>query len=297
MPDVVYSAILGGTTVKQIASSSFNENIAILAARTSGSGVIADQFIDQISPMGEITTTDIANFLAAFGVSGSQITDGSTVKIPYQKRANGSTFGGAGTNMMIKGKADNPVQLVPQSVTAPRQGAVTASGQVHFLSSDGLTMPHDVLTAQDLTAETFNSMYRLGPVYINGTQLPKGVGFTVNFGVGLSEKQHFDGATYPTEVYKETFDPYIEITAEDFDILDTISGGLAITDVRAFLLKRASGSTIAAYGSAVHTKFSFATGLVTPQQISASDTKHGQAAIRFSGRTLVVSTSSAVAGA
>lgn len=296
MPDIVFSAILGATTVKQVASSSFNENISILAARTSGSPTIADQFIDSIAPAGEFTTTDIANFLAAFGVSGSQITDGSTVKIPYQKRANGASFGGDGTNLVIVGKADNPVQLLPISVTAPRQGAVTASGAIHFLSEDGLTAPHQVLTGQDLTVETFNSMYRLGPVYINGTQLPKGVGFTVNFGVGLSEKQHFDGATFPTEVYKETFDPYIEVTAEDFDILADLTGGVAITSVRAHLLKRVSGSTVAAYGSTVHTRFSFASGLITPQQISASDTKHGQAALRFSGRTLVYSTSSAVAG-
>lgn len=288
MVDVVYDVPLGGSTLRQVSQSQFSEGIEVLAGRMSGSPTISDQFIQSADPIGEVTSVDIGGFCSIFGVAGSLIADGSTVQIPYHKRTNGGTFAGGSTNVLVKGVTDNPVMLVPGSITAPTMGAVTAQGQAHFLAADGETQPWDVLTGQALVAQSFQAMYGLGKVYLNAVQVPEQIGFTVNFGIGLSEKKHYDGAPYPSRLYIEEFNPSIEFSQEDFNHLDTISGGLATTSLVVWIRKRKTGATYWADNEAVHIKLSFASGFTTMQQVSAQDTKNGQQGVRCLGRTLVI---------
>ena len=286
--DVVYDCPMGGSTLRQVSTSQFQEGLEYLAGRPSGSGVIADQFLQSGAPVGEVTSMDVGGFLSIFGTAGGQIANGATVQIPYQKRASGSTFAGAGANVLVKGILNNPAQLVPMSVNAPAKGACTAQGTVHFLSADGVTPPYEVLTAQTLGAQQFNAMYGLGPVFVNNVQVPRQIGFQVNFGIGLSEKCHYDGAVWPSDIFMETFDPTIEFTQEDFDYLAGIAGGGAITSIYAWIRRRASGSTYVADNVASHIRFGFTSGVIRAQQVSASETKHGNQAVQVLGRTLLV---------
>ena len=294
MPDVVYDALVGASTnLRQVTNSGFDPHLDFMNARESGNPVISDQFLSTGSPEAQLTTVDIGGFIAAFGTTGGQ-TDGANILVPYQKRQSGGTFKGGSTNMTVAGITTCPVQLVPQQVTAPRQGSPTASGQLHFLSVDGITVPYVESVNQSLSAQAFDAMYGLGPCFINGTKVPRQVGFTVTFGVGLSEKQHYDGAVWPSDIFLETFDPVIEIQVEDFDQISSIATGGVITSCSAYLRKRLSGSSYSADTNAAHVKFSFASGMIVPQALRASETKHGSAAIRLIGRTLVASNASTV---
>jgi len=295
MPDVVYDALLGsGVNLRQVTNSGFDPKIESMSGRFSGAPVISDQFIVSSQPEASLSTVDIGGFLTAFGTLGTLIASGANVTVPYQKRAKGGTFVGAGANMKVVGIADCPVVLVPQSINAPRQGTPTAQGQAFFLSSDGIVVPYAESVNQTLQAQAFNAMYGLGPVYINGVHVPKQVGYSVSFGLGWSDLQTYDGAVYPSDMFLETIDPVIEVQVEDFDQFVSILGGAAISSVTAYLRKRTSGGTYVANATAQHIKFSFASGVIKPQMISAQETKHGSAAIRLEGRTRVASAASAV---
>jgi hypothetical protein len=295
MPDVVYDALVGpSVNLRQITNSGFDPKIESVSGRNSGSAVIADQFVVSSQPEANLSTVDIGGFLTAFGTLGAFVASGANVTIPYQKRARGGTFVGAGANMKVNGVTDCPVVLVPQSINAPRQGVPTAQGQAFFLSSDGILIPYVESVNQTLQAQAFVAMYGLGPVYINGVHVPKQVGYSVSFGLGWSDLQTYDGAVYPSDMFLETIDPVIEVQVEDFDQFVSIVGGAPISSVTAYLRKRASGGTYVADVTAQHIKFSFASGLIKPQMISAQETKHGNAAIRLEGRTLVASAASAV---
>jgi hypothetical protein len=286
--DVVYDVALDQNTIRQVTQSQFSEQIEVLAGRMSGSPTIADQFIGSGNPVGEFTTTDLQTFLTAMGVGGSLINDGSTVKIPYHKRVSGASFQGGNSNLLVRGVIGHKAFACPQSVTAPRMGVCTAQGQVHFLSATGMVIPYAVQINQNLASQDFVGMYGLGPVIVNGVQVPRQIGFSVNFGIGLSEKSHYDGAPYPSDIFVEEFNPSFEFSQEDFDYLQGIAGGVAITSLTGILRRRASGSTYAPENSNVHITFSFADAFLRSQQVGAGDTKHGQQGVQVLGRTLVI---------
>ncbi len=287
--DVVYDCPLGsGVLLSQVTQSQFSENIDVLPGRMSGSGVISDQFIEGAAPHAQLTSMDIGGSLTIFGTTGSLLSGGNNVAIPYQKRASGGTFAGGSTNAVVKGAVSCPVLLMPMSVSAPPKGSPTFHGDLHFFSSDGLTQPYSIVTNQGLGSQAFNAMYGLGYIKVNGTLVPRQIGFTVHFGVGLSEKKHYDGAIWPTDIFQETFDPSIEFSQEDFDYISGIAGGASITTLYAWLRKRASGGTYASGVSTVHISFGFTSGFIRAQQISASETKNGQSSVQCLGRTLVV---------
>ena len=291
--DVVYDVPLGGLgTMRQVSQSSFSESIEVMAARMSGAPVISDQFIQSANPIAEVAGVDIGSFLTMFGTAGGQIANGAGVIIPYHKRVPGGTFYDGSANVVVKGVLNNPVQVEPVSITAPTMGSPVANGRLHFLSADGITRPWDVLANQALVSQDFIGCYGLGPVFVDiGSgyfQVPRQIGFTVNFGIGFSEKKHFDGAVYPTEIYIEEMNPSIEFNQEDFDLLAAIAGGKPITGVKCWLRRRASGGTYVADNVASHIKFSFTSGFLQHQSVSASETKNGQQVVRCLGRTLLV---------
>ena len=295
MPDVVYDAILGsGVPLKQVTQSSFEPHTETMAGRMSGSGVISDQFVTSVHPEASLTTLDLAGFMAAFGTVGTLIADGSTTLIPWQKRASGGTFSGGTSNFTVAGISNCPVLLVPESITCPRVGAPHATGKLIYLSSDGKLCPFVESINQSLSSQAFAALFGMGPVFINTVHVPRMVGYTINFGIGLSERQNYDGAVYPSDIFIETFDPTVEIQVEDFDQFSSMVPNGVITGFTAYMRKRASGSTYVADATAQHVKLSFSSGIIKPQAISANETKHGSGGIRVEARSLTVSTASAV---
>lgn len=301
MADVVYDAILGTgpTYLRQVVSSEFNENIDLLEGRESGNPYKADQFIQSAHPEAQFSTMDIGNFLSIFGIEGS-LLDGLDVAVPYNKRANGGTFGGDGTNFKVSGVETHPVLLIPQSITFPRLGPVVAQGVAHFLSVDGVTKPYAIAVNQDLDAQAFVAMYGMGPCYVNSTRIDSLVGVTINFGIELSEKQHFEGSPYPTKMFIEQINPSIEFMVEDFDQVATFEA-VNVTQLSAYIRKRTSGGTYVANNTAGHCKIGLTTaggstakGMAVAQAVRASDTKHGNAALRITGCRLTSSSASAI---
>lgn len=286
--DVVYDCPMGASTLRQVSQSGFNEGIEVMAARMSGSQSISDQFLASANPVGEVTSLDIGGFLTLFGATGALVADGSTVSIPYHKRASGSSFASGSANLVAKGIASNPVFIEPVSIHAPANGACTAQGRAHFLSADGVTQPWAVAANQALASQAFVAQYGLGPVYLNSTLVPRQIGYTVNFGLGLSEKKHYDGAVYPSDLFIEELNPSIDFSQEDFDLLASVAGGAAITTLVCWMRKRASGGSYVADDQLVHMTFTFSAGFIHSQGISASDTKNGQQGVRVLGRALTI---------
>ncbi len=286
--DVVYDVPLGSGVQRQVSQTSFSEGIDVLAGRMSGAPVISDQFVQSGTPVAELSSVDIGGFLTNFGSVGGMLFDSSLVAIPYQKRTPGGTFAGGSSNLVVVGISGYPAQLVPMSVSAPTMGSPVAHGAIHFLSGDGFTRPYNVLANQAIGGQAFQAMYGLGPVFLNGTRVPRQIGYTVNFGVTLSDKKHYDGAPYPTDIFQEQFDPSIEFNQEDFDFLTTIAGGAGITTLVCMMRKRASGGTYVPDDQAVHLTFSFTGGFIHSQQVQASETKNGTHGVRVLGRTLLI---------
>lgn len=282
----VYDARLGTSGgnplyLRQVTNASVSENLRVLMGRMSGGKYASDQFIESGDPAAEITTTDIGGFLTGFGTEGTRITDGTTVIVPWRTRSSGGTHASGSTHSHVRGTGSAcPVQLVPQSISAPRQGAVTAQGMIAFLSDDGVTKPHRVYNGdQALASQAFTAMWGLGPIYVNGSERPLNVGYTVNFGVQLSEMKRYAGAIYPTDCFIETVNPSFEFTEEDFATLYGFTGGAAITGLSAFLRKRLSGGGYEDDASTVHINFTLGGGIATPRPLSAQDTKEGTASI------------------
>lgn len=324
MPDVVYDAILGqdgsnnNQVLKQVTQSDFDPHYNIFGARNSGNPYVATytpptgntvlsaHFLESANPEAQLTTMDIGGFLTLFGALGARIADGSLVQIPWVKRQSGGTLQSGAHHMLIQGTTStnsittgtyNPVQLVPVSISAPRNGPVTANGEVHFLSGDGLTNPFTAKTNQSLSSQNFGGMYSLGPCWLAGSRISRMVGFNVNFGVHLSEKQRYDGCPFPSDLFIEEIEPTIEIQVEDFDQIASWESAVSITtpSFAAFLRQRYPGGTFFADNAAQHIKLSFASGIAHPQAMRASETKHGNAALIIRGVSLTVSVTSAVA--
>lgn len=300
MADVVYDAILGANNLRQVVSSDFNQSMELVEGRESGNPFKADQFVQSVSPEASLTTMDIGGFLTAFGLLGTLVDDGSGVVIPFAKRANGGSFAGDGANLHVIGVEDHPVFLVPQSITVPKMGPVVAQGMAHFLSADGVTAPFAVEVNQDLAAQAFVALYGGGPVYVNSTRIDAQVGFTVNFGLQLSEKQHYEGSPYPTKIFVEEVNPSIEIMVEDFDQIVTFQG-VNVSQLSAYIRKRATGGTYVGNGTSGHVKLGLTTdggatakGFAQAQAIRANETKHGNAALRITGCKLTSSVASAI---
>lgn len=299
MAATVYDVVCGGTTVRQVSQTSLNPNMQIMKEKFSGNAYIAEQFIEAANYEVSLTTTDIAGALAAFRDSSNEslrILNGGTVIVPWNDRSSGGTFLAASSNhVRIKGySTTSPVQLVPMSISAPQSGFASFQGAIHFLSRNGLEPPILVQTAQSLASQAFVGSYRLGPLNVNGTLVDQQIGWNLNFGVQLSEKKRYGGAPYPIDCFIVSVEPTIEFTAEAMAFLSTITGGLAITSLSAYLRKCVAGGTVVANATEENIEFSFAGGLATHNSTSGSGSAEVQNMVVVAGESLVIDTTAAI---
>lgn len=289
--DVVYDAVIGASSLKQVRRTSFNPGVAHGSLRQSGAVDPSAIVVVGADPKATFETMDIAGAYTALGLTAGLFVSAGTITLPWNRRANGGTFSGGSNNFTLTGAYGlATLQSISGSQSDP--GAVAAI-DLCFLSSDGLTAPLTAAVNQALASQSYNATHAMGPVYINGSQLTQVSSVRVNTGIRVVTKK-YDGGIYVSKAFIETRDPTIDVTFENFDAVNTYGPLFAsATNVAAYFRLRADLGTFGADGSGtLHAKFSIASGLGTIQSVEASEQANGQVTISFIGKALAGSIAS-----
>lgn len=295
MADVLYDAILGGTTVRQILDGGFNANAQIIAGRASGAIDPSELYGAQAAPNAPFETSDLAGLLGGVSVTSGLSISAGTITLPFQKRANQAEFQGSLSHPAI----DATDGLVIIESISSRQGEgggglVTARGQVIFISTDGATDPVSGSTGNSLASQSFSAQFDHGPAVVNSSEVAECVGWTANTGISVRLK-FYQGLPYPTAVFITRRRPTIDVTFEDLDdAMGFLGSFTALTGFDVYGRKYSDGASHVAEGTAQHLKVSFADGIIDANVIQASGDSEGQATVRGHGLTLTASTASAI---
>ena len=288
----VHDAIIGASTIKQCSQTSLEANVEEMVHSTSGDVDPAFIGVKKAEPKMPVESNDLAGFLTALSITAGLKVSSGTIALPYRRRADEGVWA-SGSDLIITGTNG---LAVPLSVSASQgdDGAV-ASGEVWFKSPDGLTMPIAVSSGQSAAAQTFGGVYNLGPAAINSSQLPGLIRATANFGLEVRAK-YYNGGCYPMRFTINMRRPTFEFEFEDFDALEDV-GPLfsALTSSEMFFRKGLDGSTFVPDATAEHIKFTLTGGLTKVQNVSAEGQDDGTASLMLSGKTIAVSTASAIA--
>lgn len=292
MPAAVHTATLGSLSLKQIESSNVSWNGQPVELNASGAVDVSEYLGGPGDYRASFESTDLGGIAAVSGFATSGIAiSGGTILIPYQVRANLSTFASGANHYAISGT--NGLATL-DSINLPASGNATASIGVVLLSSDGVTAPVTVSATESLTAETPNAMYTLGPVAVNGTVLTQVTGVTVSMGVEVSSPIY--QGNYAQEAFIVRRRPVIDVTTYNLGQLAALGGTWGVGTSVVVYARQRSGVGFSADASAVHVSISFADGLVQPVQTiaGAGVGGHSTRTLRFFGEAAVVSGSSAI---
>lgn len=287
--DIVYDVILGSNTVRQVLKSDYQPNLEDVVGMASGAVDPSEVMAGKAEPQATFETSDLAGFLAALSISAGAHVSAGTITIPWNKRAQGGSFAGAGANSRINGTHG---LIVPTRISCGQDDeAAIAAAMVHFYSTDGFAAAATISNSQNLAATAFTGQYTLGPAKVNGTALGELLSIAVNPGITVEVKRH-NGGNYPTLVHITQRRPTIDLTFEDISEIPAI-GFAAMTSAAVWFRKRSSVGFVAD-ATEQHVKFSFTDGLVIPQGISASGIQAGAVTLRLKGEALTASAAAAI---
>lgn len=285
-----YSAVIGAVTVGQVESSTLSNNNTIVRGYASGATTAGAFYLGMAEPKVTFTTTDLDTVLDGIGATGLCVSSG-TITVPWASQGCSGTTG-TGTHTALTGANGFAVMT---SVSA-RQGDAFAQGQVELalLSSDGLTAPMTAASNASLSASSLVAQYRLGPVYIGGSQVTQVTGVTVNFGVGYITRS-YNGGTYPTNTYIERIEPTIDITLENQAVIASL-GPLfsSLSNGYVYLQKLSSGGSVVSAATDEHIAISFASGITDVSQVNGSGRTPSEVTLRLHGGSLSLSTAAAL---
>ena len=157
---------------------------------------------------------------------------------------------------------------------------------------DGTNAPIAINTGVDISGVTvpaFVAKYYMGPVYVNGSQVSGVTSVSVNPGIGYAAIAA-DGNCYPTNGAILSRQPSISWTMLAVDYVATIGSMFNASTpgtVAVYFAKGASGSCRVAYGTAAHAKFSLATGVWSPDNVSVTDNGDGTVTVSVQGTSVM----------
>lgn len=284
MPNAIHDVVLGSLTLKQNTAASYSAQGNPIAGRYSG-GVDTAEFFG--GPLDQIASFESEDLGTVCGVSniataGVAVSSG-TVTIPLKKRLDLSTYAGAGNHFSLS--ATN-AWGIPTAFNIPETGNASASLDCHFKSTDGDTNPVTVNVSQNVASESFNGLWGMGPVSVNGTTIPKVLGVTVNPGIAL--QKHAYGKNFTQDIFLGERNPFIEIRTYDMDILSALGSGFGVVTSVVVYARKRSGASWALDASTVHCKFSFADGMGLFADWSTGATGSATRVLRIWGETLTV---------
>lgn len=260
----------GGTLLDQIVSDSLGLNIQRLLQ--SGDGGVFPRFtaIQGQEPAFQFTTTKLAAALGAIGLSGLAITGGGGPTVFYSQRlAQGGSRAGAGAHLSAS-VAEGI--LYPMQITAAQGDNATIQYACKATYNESVD-PVVFATGVSLPgSETISEMFTLGPVNINGTELPGVQSVTIDFGITLTKV--LEGGLIWT-----TFDgimgqaPTITINTLDMSAMTTpglLGAPQGATDSVIYFRKKTAGAGNLADATAEHVSFSIDQGHITAEDQSAT---------------------------
>lgn len=287
--DAVYDGILGAVALKQCLTARYGPSPQVGVGRYSGGLDPQEFYLTGANPGFSWETKDIAGVLAGVSVTTGLAVAAGTVSMPFQKRAQGGTFSGAGANAIIT--SANGLAVI--SAISASDGDATVSLDYMGRSTDGVTVPITASVNQNLSAQAFNVTHCLRKVLINGTTLTQVRNVVVRPGITVTPFTA-GGHLYPTIFNITQRNPTIDITFCDLDGVSTY-GPLfaAMTSAVVYLAKRSDGGTFVADGTGAHVSLSFAAGIITPESVQGQD-PNSELTLRLYGKALTSSVTATI---
>lgn len=301
MSATTYDVLLGtDNLIRQVVSTNFSPGIRIEPGYVSAGVDPSEHFVTDGNPTCRVQSMDLAGVMGILSATaGLDIDSGSTdgnIDLPWQFRAAGSTHQGSSSHTIIRG---TDALIIPQSASVEQGGNSVIDFLVNYESNDGGGAPgfDDPVTQvqdQTLTAQAFNAMFGLGPAVADSAAMAQVVGHTVNFGIQI-ETLKTGGAIYPTTHFIIRRAPTIDVRFRDFDTLNAVKPLFeAMTGLAVYHRKRAPGSTYVANATGEHVSFSFADGIKSITDLSASGNQVAVPVLRCHGESLTVSTTATI---
>ena len=292
MSAAIHDATFGALVLRQCTQASFQANNEIDIGRQSGSLDPSALYIHQGQPRARWQTHDVVGLLGAITITGGLYVSSGTISIPWRRRSAGASFLGNTSHLQLSATKG---LMIPQSIEASQSSPkASASVEAVLLSTDGLAEPVTSVINATPAALAYNLEFRLGPVLLNGAQVPKITGFTVNPGIEI-ELEYADGAVFPTDVFLTMRTPTIDIRFRDEQALDTYGPLFAeMEDATCFLRKKVEGATVLDDAEDEHISFAFADGIASVEEISASGNATSEPGLRLHGEQITVSTTAVI---
>lgn len=288
----VYDAILGsGVFIRQCQALDYSPNLQAIGGRYSGQPSRVNVYGGPADPRGIISTGDIAGVLAAMGTAAGTGLITSTITLPLRIRDEGALFkSGANHYALTCGRG----MAFPRAFAASQDDeAAMAAFEAVLLSADGSNPTSHSVTAA-LAAQAFQAQYGLGPVIVNGAQVPTITAVQIDTGIAI-ELRRWDGLNWPQAAYIAVQDPAITIQFDSLSALASFGTAYgSISSLSSYFRKRDAGGEFVANNVAEHCAFSLAGGLISYDRVSAEGLNAGGAALRFTGTTLTGSSASTI---
>lgn len=302
MPHTTYDVLFNAAPVYNVRSMSYGDSAQVIVDRASGLPDPKKFYLGNMEPIVTLQTTDIASVIGLNSgtfVSAGLCVNSASTTIPLAKRADCGTLTSGGSHTSLVG---NSVIAIPTQfeVRQDSEDGATASLEVRFRSSDGITSPITVSNTATLASSVHAVSYSLGAAYIDGTEVGFLTGLVINPGISLLI-QRSGGALFPVAHYIQFRDPTIDIMCENAavasDFMKIYDNGETDKNiaVNVFFRKRKDGSTYVAAATAEHIKFAFAAGMSRMEALEAAQSGNGSATIRCYGKALVATDSVAIA--
>jgi hypothetical protein len=292
MSDVVYDVILGGTTVRQVSSSTFEKNGTTIYGSKSGATTASAFYGGPAEPQSRIRTTDLYTLLGLsnFFTSGLCVDDGTVIQ-PWQKRSDCGSFQGGSTNSTVSG---GYVHTVPTRISASQDADAEMELLMTWKSPDGITAPYAINDNQSLSASSYIGQYALAECVLNGITIEQMVSVSIDPAMALSSKR-FVG-NYPKKTYIRTLRPMFELSFEDFDeVYAALTGGgyKAITSAVVYFRKR-SGTGFVSDASSAHIALSLSGGMSRLDTLGAQGFDEGEGRLSLAGDAIAYSRASTI---
>jgi hypothetical protein len=210
----------GGTTFKDIQSSTLSPNLQQALLGGSGGAYKTFVAVQRIAPVFDFTSGDIKTILAKLTDQIALAIDGDFL-VYFQKMAEGGVRSAGSTH--TRGTVAKGI-LIPVALSLRDGAPATITCQVIMVSADGSTSPLTLTGSSALIAAAGAAAgWTLGEVAINGNVLEGVEEVTINFGISPAVLGA-SGMVYPTFAGVQQVDPSIAITAASVD--EFISWGL-----------------------------------------------------------------------
>lgn len=291
----IYSATVNGTSWTQINSQGIRPNSSKEVIIPGGGLDAGAVVLNSSDPSVVVSSNDFTTIFGAISISaGLNCSSGATFR--FQKRADGSTFTGGSNNVTLS-STQGFAKINSISADQDRPASVEVEYKPTYDSS---TLPLVVNTSVSFSATpAFVSVFYLGPVYVNSSQVEGVTSVRVDPGV-MFDVFRGDGDLYAKIGSVVARRPSISITFRPMEYVSSGLGNVFLSApagaVACYFLKGAHGSSArVASGSSVHAKVGIPSGGWNPDDITVSGEADSQYTVTIHPTaTITLSVTSAV---